>query len=252
MIDYLEHHIVNHCNLKCAGCSHFSSIADEWYEEVGDFCADFTELAQKTNKQIRTIRLMGGEPLLHPQVELFLIQTRELFPDSDIQLVTNGLLINKLKDKLVPICNENKIRICISNYKILDIAKALNGFKFVRVDGKGQLYNISLDLKASQNKDFAFNHCDLHLHHWFYFQKGRFYPCCIAGNINIFNKKFDMIDYFSDDELSISIYDHSEEEIKEFLDKPLELCKYCNTIKRMRTLEPFHTSKGDIFEWICQ
>ena len=28
MIEYLEHHIVDHCNLKCAGCSHFSCLAD--------------------------------------------------------------------------------------------------------------------------------------------------------------------------------------------------------------------------------
>ena len=37
MINYLEHHIVDHCNLKCAGCSHFSSIAPQWYEKLLDF-----------------------------------------------------------------------------------------------------------------------------------------------------------------------------------------------------------------------
>ena len=93
MIDYLEHHIVDHCNLNCAGCSHFSPLASEWYESLEDFRKDFTELANKTNTQVKTIRIMGGEPLLHPQVTDFLITARQLFPTSEIQLVTNGILL---------------------------------------------------------------------------------------------------------------------------------------------------------------
>ena len=95
MIEYLEHHLVDHCNCNCAGCSHFSPLADPWFENLEDFKRDFKKLSEMTEVQL--IRLMGGEPLLHPQVGDFLKITRELFPKSQIQLVTNGLLLKKRK-----------------------------------------------------------------------------------------------------------------------------------------------------------
>ena len=145
MIEYLEHHIVDHCNLKCGGCSHFSPIADEWFESIEDFTKDFTELAKKTEGKVGVIRLMGGEPLLHPKVEDFLKITRNLFPNSQIQIVTNGLLIHKLGEIFKKVCNDYNILVCVSNYGLnLDLREILNGFKLTRIDAKGELYNISL------------------------------------------------------------------------------------------------------------
>ena len=63
-MNYLEHHITDHCNLKCRGCSHFSPLAQEWFESVEDFKKDFSQLASLM--PVNIIRLMGGEPLLHP------------------------------------------------------------------------------------------------------------------------------------------------------------------------------------------
>ena len=97
MIQYIEHHIVDHCNLRCAGCSHFSGLSEPWFEDIEDFWNDFSALANITNHYIPTIRIMGGEPLLHPRVVDFLKIARSLFPNSQIQLVTNGLLLKKRK-----------------------------------------------------------------------------------------------------------------------------------------------------------
>ena len=37
-LDYLEMHLMNSCNLKCKGCSHFSNIAtDEDIEDISSF-----------------------------------------------------------------------------------------------------------------------------------------------------------------------------------------------------------------------
>jgi len=33
----VEMHIVNHCNLNCAGCNHFSPLAEPWFIEIEDF-----------------------------------------------------------------------------------------------------------------------------------------------------------------------------------------------------------------------
>ena len=65
-MNYIEHHIVDHCNLNCAGCSHFSPLARPWIEDFETFKLDFKQLYNITKGDIHTIRLMGGEPLLHP------------------------------------------------------------------------------------------------------------------------------------------------------------------------------------------
>lgn len=254
MIGYIEHHIVNHCNLKCAGCSHFSSIAPEWFEDLADFESDFLELARKTNRNIATIRIMGGEPLLHPQVCDFLKIARRIFPTSEIQLVTNGTLIMERKEELLKVCNDNGICVCVSDYKLnFSIKDALSGFKLTRVDYKGELYNISLDLSGGQRTQEAFNKCDLHIYRWYYFQNGRMYPCCIGANIHIFESVFGVgIKNFDEDKISISIKDHSLLEIEHFLSNPIPLCRYCNTDLRPKTYHKFSVTKKDINEWICQ
>lgn len=253
MIEYLEHHIVDHCNLNCVGCTHFSPLVKKpWFEDINDFIVDFRALASRAN--VRTIRIMGGEPLLHPQVCEFLLTARELFPHSEIQLVTNGLLLSKRKEELLPICNEYNIVICTSNYHLnLDLNEVLKGFKFVRVDDKGLLYNACLNCAGTYNGMYMFDRCDLHIYRWYYFQNGRFYPCCISPNIHYFKEYFGVnIDEGSIDEISISVYDHTEEEIKEFLSKQIPLCKYCNTIQRQKSYHPFSISKKEIEEWTCQ
>lgn len=257
MIPYLEHHIVDHCNLKCAGCTHFSCLVNKpWFESLEDFVKDFSVLADKSNQNIPVIRLMGGEPLLHPEWPHFLKIARELFPIGNIQIVTNGLLLPKYHDELVQVCNDNYIQICISDYGLkIDLSSLLKDFKYKRVDGKTSLYNACLNLEAPYNPREAFNYCDLHVNKWYYFQHGRFYPCCIAANIQYFEDYFHIrlrdLEWIEDD-YSISIHDHSIQEIEDFLNEPIPLCKYCNTILRPHTYKPFSTTKGDITEWICQ
>ena len=259
MIEYLEHHIVDHCNLNCGGCSHFSPLADEWYENIDDFIYDFQALANKTDNYVPVIRLMGGEPLLHPQYDDFLHVARTLFPNSNIQIVTNGLLLQKEHDKLVKVCNERDIQICTSNYGLkLDLNKLLKDYKYTRVDNKNSLYNISLDLNGNYDAEETFRYCDLHVNHWYYFQDGRFFPCCIAANIRFFENYFHIFlgneeEYPRKlDDISISIHNHSIQEIQEFLNKPIQLCRFCNTIQRQQSYQPFKVSKKSIKEWICQ
>lgn len=251
MINYLEHHIVDHCNLNCAGCSHFSPLAQPWFENIETFKKDFMQLAELTNQQVGVIRLMGGEPLLHPQVLDFLKLTRELFPYSQIQIVSNGILIPSMKQELLEVCNDNDILICVSNYGLnINLHQTLNGFKWTRVDWKNELYNISLDLDGAQDPTRAFNNCDLHMYKWYYFQNGCFYPCCVCANIDYFNQYFNL--NLECENECISIYNHMEDEIKEFLNQPITLCKYCNTELRSHSYSHFHVSKKDIKEWTYQ
>ena len=63
-----EVHLADHCNLNCKGCFHFCPIADEKYPSVQSLENDFKRIYELANGKIGRIYLLGGEPLLHPEL----------------------------------------------------------------------------------------------------------------------------------------------------------------------------------------
>ena len=85
-LSYLELHLTDHCNLNCKGCGHFSPLASPHYADFQQYEEDLRRLRQLF-RNIRRIRLMGGEPLLRPEV---LRKGMEIFKENTI--TTNGTL----------------------------------------------------------------------------------------------------------------------------------------------------------------
>lgn len=114
----LECEIVDHCNLNCNGCGKLSNIAEKRYLDINDFRYDFERLAELYSN-ISLIRLLGGEPLLHPELSEFIAIAREIFPFSDIHVVTNGLLAtsNKIDSRLFDVMRDCGARFDISMYQ---------------------------------------------------------------------------------------------------------------------------------------
>src|SRR4030067_480702 len=79
VLSYLEVQLVDHCNMNCSGCSHFSPLADKFFADIEQYDRDMKQLRQLV-ANIMTFRLLGGEPLLHPHVSMFLDSTRTWFP----------------------------------------------------------------------------------------------------------------------------------------------------------------------------
>jgi len=243
MIPYFETHITEACNLKCRGCSHFSVFAKPKHKDIAEFEKEFKRLAEI--EQIGVIRLMGGEPLLNPNWMEYVRIARKYFPYSHIAFVTNGILGHKIepyKEEL----EQLNINVTISDYHLEKQNKA----NCVSVHDKGSLYNISLDPTGSQDKDTAHFFCDIRINHWFYYMDGRFYPCCIAGTIHDFWDHFNLDWGMTPEDLSVDIFTHTAQEIEEFISKPCELCRFCDTFIRTQTYQPFSISTGDINEWI--
>jgi len=248
MIDYIETHITDHCNLHCKGCSHFSGLAMARNKNIDQFRREMFRLADIDD--IRTIRLMGGEPLLNPEFMEYCRIARHIFPNSNVVLVTNGLLAHRLKPYVDELNNLN-IEVTMSNYHIEEQETGfLYNLKKWSVHEKGNLYNISLDLKGGNNSQQMFDGCDLHQNKWYFFQDGRMYPCCIAGNISTFQNHFIQV-YLpvAQSECGIDIFTHSREEIIEFLNQPCKLCEYCRTDLRGKSYHPFAKSERKLTEW---
>ena len=90
VLDYLEFHLADHCNLNCAGCTHFAPYADRRFADLREVRRDFLRLKELFSN-IRHIRIMGGEPLLHSEAAEFARMVHEAFPRSSVRLVTNGI-----------------------------------------------------------------------------------------------------------------------------------------------------------------
>jgi len=59
---------------------------------------------------------MGGEPLLHPELEMILIETHRFWPDSKIELITNGLLLPKMKASIFSTLKETRADVTVSRH----------------------------------------------------------------------------------------------------------------------------------------
>ncbi|MCP4694345.1 MAG: radical SAM protein [Desulfobacterales bacterium] len=124
-------HVINSCNLRCNGCNH---LADYGYGGVFSE-TDLVEWIKPWKERLffNRISLLGGEPLLNPNLREICIAYRKLFPENEtkIRVITNGLLIHK-RPWLQELIQEHDIHIQLSlhvlngkrkNDKMIDLAR---------------------------------------------------------------------------------------------------------------------------------
>lgn len=92
----IEFHVTHACNLTCDNCSHFSDYRFKGnidLESAGEQWGHWSDRILP-----KDFSLLGGEPTIHPDLCDFLILAREHWPDSDIQLVSNGWFLHRHPD----------------------------------------------------------------------------------------------------------------------------------------------------------
>lgn len=90
--------LLDHCNLACRGCDHDSPFAPARFTSLEEFDRDLRALSRVLHAH--DLRMGGGEPLLHPQVEGFFEAARASGVADRLTLVTNGLLLHKASPRL--------------------------------------------------------------------------------------------------------------------------------------------------------
>ena len=90
----LEYHIADHCNLRCDHCCSFSPILKKWFADAETFERDLRAVRRVVAPEF--LKIVGGEPLLHPELERLLVIAKSIDIAPRIQLTTNGLLIDRL------------------------------------------------------------------------------------------------------------------------------------------------------------
>jgi organic radical activating enzyme len=93
----VEFAAADHCNLRCAGCSHMSPFLRPRLHNEDELARDMGRLA--TAMRADHIRILGGEPLLNPRIVAILKAARASGIADRVSLTTNGLLLHAMSEE---------------------------------------------------------------------------------------------------------------------------------------------------------
>lgn len=248
--------LAEHCNLNCCGCDHFSPLAEPEFANFEKIKKDFERLAELFGRRVASLMLLGGEPLLHPEITKILHMTRNTFPETLLDIVTNGVLLQSMSEDFWTACHDKNIFIRVTKYPISldfdDIEKLATSHHvklsyFNDANKVKTLFKLKLDLQGLQNDRLMFISCH-RANKCIYLQDGCLYTCTVAPTVRHFDKRFGT-HLANVEDNSIDIYKASSaEEILSFLAKPIPFCKHCRIDKTEGGI-PWHRSKKTMDEW---
>ncbi|MDR3110660.1 MAG: radical SAM protein [Planctomycetaceae bacterium] len=106
--------IVKGCNMSCEHCSHLSPLMHGHYPKE-DLLSSLAAWSKKL--QPKRFAILGGEPLLHPYFEEIVLSAHLHWNESEIVVVSNGTLLEKLNDSFLWDCGKlGRIRFDISQH----------------------------------------------------------------------------------------------------------------------------------------
>ena len=252
-------HLVDHCNLNCKSCSHFSCLAraGDFELKLADFKRDIFRLRKITRGNVKILELYGGEPLLHPDVIPYMKYARLAFPKSLIRFITNGILLPQQKPDFWQAAHRYSILISPTKYPIHvdwetvnELAQKYNvALDFFGGTGYCQktLYHKPLDILGRQNGAESFINCQhtrcINLY------RGRLYHCPIVAYIHYFNRQFGTnLRPCAADSLDIYNKHLHPHDVFNYCARPIPFCRYC--FSRATTHgHPWEPTKKDISEW---
>jgi organic radical activating enzyme len=252
----LPYHLVEHCNLKCAGCLHFSNVAEESFADYIEFKESFGRFINVMGDAYRGgIEFFGGEPLLHPKIEQFLVAARELLADKSICIITNGISLTKMPDSFWNTCARNKVNIFVSGYPVnfdISAAKQLAAKNKVHLStlsrGDGAWSQYVLDLDGTQDIKKSFSRCE-NANERFILKGGKIYNCSVTACIEHFNKAFGQSLQLKDEDYLDIHSDITAQEVLEFISTPTQFCRYCNR-EKLKLGQTWRLSKKTINEYL--
>lgn len=250
-LPYLEFHVADHCNLNCVACEHYSGLMKEKKFTNFDSWKKDMEKFHEYIKDIGNIRLLGGEPLLHEDLDKFLYTTRELYPFSNIMIVTNALLVKSMPQKLIDAIHENNIVIYISFYpplekKMPEIEAFLQeqNIPFAKTPLITQFTKKQLLTPHNSMKESFANCNQSHCNNLY---EGKIAACFLPFTTHYFNE------YFNTEIPNTGALDLYEDglttrKIKEHLITPWDRCLYCDKEEPLEWSIVEHPSK--INNWV--
>jgi len=231
----IEYSVSYHCNLRCSGCSHMSPFLGKRFPSIESFSSDIHQLSKGLHAEI--IRLLGGEPLLNPEISSFIKVTKKSGIADKIMVTTNGLLLHKMNDDFW----ENVDFILVNLYPGAPLKERLGYFKERANQFHTRLWMDPVSkfrttiVTDPHPRDWVtgmiFKTCkDVHLWHCHMIYEGKLYKCAVPPFLPEYLSKMGKDGYDSARE-GFDLYKTRNfvEELKDFLLSPktLEACRFC-------------------------
>ncbi|MBR4153074.1 MAG: radical SAM protein [Selenomonadaceae bacterium] len=229
-LPYLEYHVADHCNLNCRGCEHYSGLVKKpHFTDLKKFTKDFERLHEFID-DLGMIRILGGEPLLNPDINEYIKLSRRLYPQTIIHIVTNAILLPKMPEKFFETLREYHAAISISFYPPLEskmpAIKKLLEEKHVPflISPLNKNFTVKQTLKRHNYPLEIFLQCVQANCHNLY--DGKIAACFLPFTTKYFNS------YYGKDlpeDGALDLYDETltTEKLKAHLLMPFERCRYC-------------------------
>ena len=258
-VEYIEFYITNVCNLTCENCNRFNNYSFKGWQKWDDYYPIYKQWAEQLD--FTKIVIMGGEPLLNPDILRWASVLRKLWPHSGIEILSNGFRINKTPG-LYECLQYNFILLGVTIHNtdtqdILDnevnkflkgkitsendfILRDINDVKISKV--VNDEFTTSAVIKQGKNKftlhqtdpAVAFDHCTFAKNLCLHMIKGKLHKC---GPVALF-PEFDLqhnLELSPEDKqlvhsytpLTVDDYVLRGNDFFESLDKPIPQCKFC-------------------------
>lgn len=231
----VEMNLTQHCNLRCAGCSHASPHLPKKFMDPGVLAKDLRAL--EPVMRVEELRLLGGEPLLNPKfVECLRLASKSPFARK-VSLITNGTLLHVMVDEAWDLLDE----LTVSMYPGVVIKMPLRAIR-----DKAHLHGVHLTVRRKPEFELTLvNHevtppglveriyrsCKI-AHTWqcHTVHEGWYYKCAIPTYLGDRQK---LLGYTFDpkpaDGVPLHVNDHLEEDLRNYLEdrRPLMSCRFC-------------------------
>lgn len=102
-LPFVEIMVTQACNLSCSGCTNYSDLTYKGYLTWEQGRAEIESWTKRV--EIPDFGIIGGEPLINPDIRNWIIGLREILPNSQLRFTTNGLLLAKNLD-ILDLCHD--------------------------------------------------------------------------------------------------------------------------------------------------
>lgn len=259
----LDYHIAEHCNLNCKCCSTYAPLAEKEFTDLETFQNDLSQLKKVIGNRLLNLHLLGGEPLLHPQIGEFAAAAREIYPDIYIDVVSNGLLVRKMPDSFYQTLREKNVVLQLSAYPVnlnyVELvefikSKGVRAFTFKGDERIDAFTRKGLDPFGQQNMYASHLHCAAG--NTTQMRKGKLYRCPASAYVYQLNRKLKQDDPSAPEETfrlheldSLDIYQaKNAQEVFDFLSNAIPFCRYCAC--SVITQVPWAKSSRAAGEWV--
>ena len=258
---FLDVHAADHCNLGCAGCLHYAPVAPRNLLDPGKYERDLAALAPVPGVQayFAAVVLMGGEPLLNPDLPEIIRITRRYFPDTEIGLSTNGLLLRRMSDEFWQASRDAGVKLRISAYPIgidyeallvlgreNDVDTEYSAYVTGNGRGKQVFWRHRLDPQGRCSAAHSWTIC--RMDYTLQLRDVALFPCNRGAYMDVLNDAFGT-EFIHQPGDFINISDlKSADDLDSFRRRPHPMCRYCDNDASCVT--DWERTRRDPHEWI--